>query len=78
MTFNGLAYTIGILGSIASIMTVFVSNWNSSVNVKWFLFLFFISSSIFLILMKLVYDFNDDFKKKHYIKLNFFVIYLII
>ena len=65
LTFNGIAFAIGILGSIASIMTVFVTNWNSLVNVKWLILIFFLTFSIILILVKLVYNFNEQLKKKN-------------
>jgi len=56
LTFNGIALIVGVLGSLASIMTVFVTKWNTEINLKWLVFTIFISLAIVLFLIKLVYD----------------------
>lgn len=70
LTFNGIAYAIGILGSLASILTVFVTNWNTLVNIKWLVLVLFLAFSIILILIKLVFDFSAELRKKHPVSLK--------
>lgn len=63
-SFNGVSLLIGILGSLASIMTVFISKWDSQISLKWFVFTVFISLTIVIILTKLLFDFASEMKKE--------------
>ncbi len=63
-TFNGISITIGIIGSLASILTVFISQWNTTISLKWFVFSIFISCAFILILIKLSINLNNELKRK--------------
>ena len=62
ISLNGLSITIGILGSLASILTVFVTQWDSKISLRWFVFTLFIAVTVILILIKLLYELNNDLK----------------
>ncbi len=64
LTFNGMALIVGVLGSLASIMTVFVTKWNTQINLKWLIFTIFLSLAIILFLLKLVYDLLKEIEIK--------------
>lgn len=64
LTFNGLFIAIGVLGSLASILTLFNSNYDFTVNVKWLIFLIYIFICLLFILVKLIYDLNQELKAK--------------
>ena len=64
ISFNGIVLIVGILGGISSILTVFITQWNSQISLKWFVFSLFISLIVLLILFKLVYDLNEEIKIK--------------
>lgn len=64
ITTNGIAYTIGILGSIASILTVFISKFDTTIKLKWFLFTVFVFLTIVLILVKLLFDILNTLRIK--------------
>jgi hypothetical protein len=55
-SFNGIALIVGILGSLASILTVFVTKWDTKIDLKWFIFSVFIAITIILIITKLLFD----------------------
>jgi hypothetical protein len=63
LTFNGLFVLIGVLGGLASILTLFNSTYDFKVNVKWFLFLIYLSISAVLILLKALHDAQQELKK---------------
>jgi hypothetical protein len=64
LSFNGVALIIGILGSLASILTVFITQWDTKINLKWFVFALFISVTIILILLKLLFDLISELRIK--------------
>jgi|SRR5690554_685920 len=65
-TFNGLFILIGVLGGLASILTLFNSNYDFQVNVKWLLFLIYIFISTTIILLKALYDTHQEADKGQY------------
>ena len=65
ISFNGISLLIGILGSLASILTVFITKWDSQISLKWFVFVIFISLTIVLITIKLLFDLVHELKKEH-------------
>lgn len=64
LTFNGVAIIIGILGSLASILTVFITKWDLLISLKWLIFLLFVSLTIILISIKVALDLNNELKIK--------------
>ncbi len=52
---TGLSITIGVLGFLSSIVTLFI-DINSQISVKWLLFVIVLSLSIIFILLKVIYD----------------------
>jgi hypothetical protein len=64
-SFNGVSLIIGILGSLASILAVFVTQWDSKINLKWFVFALFLALTIIIILLKLIFDLNDEIDTKY-------------
>ncbi len=60
LSFNGVAIIIGVLGSLASILTLFINQWNSQINLKWFVFTLFVAVTLMIILIKLVFDYNQE------------------
>ncbi|WP_428740306.1 hypothetical protein [Tenacibaculum sp.] len=62
-TFNGLFILIGVLGGLASILTLFNSNYDFKINVKWFLFLIYVFITTVIILLKVLYDLQQEFEK---------------
>lgn len=64
LTFNGVAIFIGIAGGIASILTLFNSDWNFSVSIKWIIFICYIFLVVFVILVKFIYDQNIELEGK--------------
>ncbi len=63
-SFNGISLLIGILGSIASILTIFINKWDSLISLKWLVFVLFLSISIILVLIKLTFDLVEEVKRK--------------
>lgn len=68
LSINGIALTIGILGSIASIFSVFVTKWDVKVDFRWFIFTLFVFLSILLILIKLINDLKIEIDIKRHNK----------
>jgi len=64
LTFNGVAIIIGILGSLASILTVFITKWDLQISLKWLIFILFVSLTIILISIKVALDLNSELKIK--------------
>lgn len=64
ISFNGVSLLIGILGSLASILTVFISKWDTQISLKWFVFVIFISLATIIILTKLLFDLVHEMKKE--------------
>ncbi len=64
LTFNGIALIIGVLGSLASILSVLVTKWDTLINIKWLVFVIFISLAIILFLIKLAFDLLSDLKMR--------------
>lgn len=64
LSFNGIAIIVGILGSISSILTIAVQEWDSVISLKWFVFSLFVSISFIVILIKLLIDLNIEIKSK--------------
>lgn len=56
---SGASITIGVLGFMSGIVTIFV-NVSEQISVKWILFVLLISISIILILLKLIYDLSQE------------------
>ena len=63
-SFNGISLLIGILGSLASILTMFISKWDSQISLKWIVFVIFISLTVVIILIKLLFDLVCEIKKE--------------
>lgn len=64
LSFNGVAIFIGIFGSIASILTLFNSNWDFSISIKWIIFLFYVFLSCTVILLKVIHEQNKELNKQ--------------
>ena len=64
LTFNGVSLIIGIIGSLASILTIFITQWNLEISIKWLVFVIFCSLSIILFLIKLVIYLIEEIKMK--------------
>jgi len=64
LTFNGVSLIIGIIGSLASILTIFITQWNLEISIKWLVFVIFLALITILILTKLAIDLNDEIKMK--------------
>jgi len=63
-TFNGLFVLFGVFGSIASILTLFNTNYNFEINVKWLIFLIYVFICISFILIKFCYDLFKEIQQK--------------
>lgn len=63
-SFNGVSLLIGLLGSLASILTVFISKWDSQISLKWFVFTIFISLTVVIVLTKLLFDIASEMTKE--------------
>lgn len=64
ISFNGIVLIIGILGGLSSILTIFITQWNVQISLKWFVFFLFVFLIILLILIKLIYELNREINVK--------------
>lgn len=64
-SFSGIALIIGIVGGLAGYFTILITEWNSQLSLKWFVFIIYIFFTIVLILIKLIIDLNIELKIKH-------------
>lgn len=64
-SFNGISLIIGIVGGVFGMISPFITNWNLSVNLKWFVGIILFSISIFFILLKVIVDILNDHKNKN-------------
>lgn len=64
LSVNGIAFIIGIVGALASILTVFVTKWDIKIDLRWLIFILFLSLVIILFLFKLIYELRKDVKAK--------------
>jgi hypothetical protein len=64
LNFNGVAILIGLLGSLSSILTIFITQWDLQISLKWFIFSIFITLTIFLILTKVILGLNEEIRIK--------------
>jgi len=64
LTFNGVSFTVGILGSIASILGIFINEWDTLISLKWLVLFLFIALTILLIAAKLIFDLNAELRLK--------------
>ncbi len=64
ISFNGIVLIIGILGGLSSILTIFITQWNYQISLKWFVFFLYISLIVLLILIKLVYELTKELRVK--------------
>lgn len=55
---SGASITIGVVGFISSIVTIFI-NVDSQVSIKWILFIILLFVSFVLILLKVIYDLSQ-------------------
>lgn len=60
----GIAYMIGILGGLSSILTIFIQQWDYVISLKWFVFTLYASITGFVILIKLISDLQSDLRSK--------------
>lgn len=63
-SFNGISLIIGIVGGLAGYFTILITEWNTSISLKWFVFTIYLSFTIILFLLKLLIDINDELKIK--------------
>ncbi len=63
-TFNGLSLIFGTIGSLASILTIFITQWNLEISIKWLVLVIILALFTILILIKLAIDLNDEIKMK--------------
>lgn len=68
LSFNGVSLIIGILGSLASILTVFITKWDVIISLKWLVFVLFLTLTLSLLFIKLVYELNEEIKIKRITK----------
>ncbi|WP_024955926.1 hypothetical protein [Sulfurospirillum arcachonense] len=63
---SGISISIGVLGFLSGITTIFL-DVNSSLSVKWFLFIILIFISIFIIFLKIMHDLwiKSEIHKSH-------------
>lgn len=64
LTLNGASIIIGIVGGIFGFFSIFVTNWNHPVSLKWFIFLAFLSLTIILILTSLISELLKEVRVK--------------
>lgn len=64
LSFNGIFLIIGILGGLSSILTVFITKWNAQISLKWLVLTIFIGLIIILILIKLIFNLNEELRYK--------------
>lgn len=55
---SGASISIGVLGFVSSAVSLFI-DVNSSLSIKWFLFVILLLVSFILILLKLIYDLSQ-------------------
>lgn len=64
LTFNGLFILIGVLGGIASILTLFNTDYSLRVNIKWLIFIVYLFISSVFILVKIIYDIQKELEQR--------------
>lgn len=57
----GLSISVGCLGFMSSIVTLFI-DVNKTLSVRWFLFASFVSVSLILVLLRIIYDLAREVK----------------
>ena len=63
-SFNGISLIIGIVGGLAGYFTILITEWNTLISLKWFVFTIYLSFTIILFLLKLLIDINNELKIK--------------
>jgi len=64
LTFNGLFILIGVLGGIASILTLFNTDYDIDLNIKWLIFTVYLFISAVFVLMKIIYDIQKELEQR--------------
>jgi len=58
---SGFPYLIGVVGFSSSLVTMFI-NVNDQLSIKWLIFSLVISTTVILILLKIIYDLSQERK----------------
>jgi hypothetical protein len=61
---NGVSIIIGIVGGLFGFFSIFVTDWNSPISLKWLVFVSFLSFSIILVLSSLISDLLKEIRIK--------------
>ncbi len=56
---NGLSLAVGALGFLSGVVQLFIDT-NSQVSIKWVLFVVWLSLSLGMVLLKIVYDLHNE------------------
>nr|WP_314897954.1 hypothetical protein [uncultured Flavobacterium sp.] len=65
LSFNGISLIIGFTGSLATFLTVLVTDLSLQISLKWLVFCVYILITVILFLIKLLIEMNTELKIKH-------------